>query len=136
MSILANAVLRAVPGAFILNSGIGKIGMPADAAKGLQEMAAQGVPAVGDMTPEQFGKFLTYGEIAVGAALLTPLVPTRVAGAALGALSAGFIASYFSIPSMTKEDGVRPSDDGTALAKDTWLGAIAVALMLGGAGRK
>src|SRR5699024_12145752 len=30
---LSTAVLRAVPGAFILNSGIGKLGLPAEAAE-------------------------------------------------------------------------------------------------------
>ena len=30
---------------------------------------------------------------------------------------------------MTKDDGIRPSEDGTAVAKDTWLAAIGLALM-------
>ena len=38
---LSSAILRAVPGAFILNSGIGKLGMSAEAAEGMQGMAAQ-----------------------------------------------------------------------------------------------
>ncbi len=129
---VSNAVLRAVPGAFILNSGIGKLGLKGEAAAGLQQMAAQGVPAVAKLTPDQFGKLMSYGEIAVGSALLLPFVPTRVAGAALGTLAAGFVSSYFRIPSMTQADGIRPSHEGTAVAKDLWLAAIAAALVLRG----
>ncbi|WP_240372402.1 hypothetical protein [Brevibacterium zhoupengii] len=126
---LDTALLRAVPGAFILNSGIGKLGLDEASAAGLQQMAANGVPFVEEMTPAQFGKFLSYGEIAVGAALLLPFVPTRLAGAALTTFSAGLVANYFSIDSMTQDDGIRPSEDGTAVAKDTWLAAIGLALM-------
>lgn len=126
---LSTALLRAVPGAFILNSGIGKLGLDEESSAGLQQMAASGVPMVEEMTPAQFGKFLSYGEIAVGAALLLPFVPTRLAGAALTTFSAGLVANYFSIDSMTQDDGIRPSEDGTAVAKDTWLAAIGLALM-------
>lgn len=129
---LSTALLRAVPGAFILNSGIGKLGMDEETAKGMQGMAANGVPMVKKMTSAQFGKFLSYGEIAVGAALLLPFVPTRIAGAALTTFSAGLVANYFAIDSMTEDDGIRPSQDGTPLAKDTWLVAIGTSLMLTG----
>ncbi|MGO1686062.1 MAG: hypothetical protein ACTHYR_13885 [Brachybacterium sp.] len=127
---LSSAVLRAVPGAFILNSGIGKLGMPAEMAEALQGMAAKGVPPLGDLTPEQFGKFLSYGEIAVGAALLLPFVPRKVAGLGLAAFSGSMISMYLRTPGMTEADGVRPSQDGTSLAKDSWLLAIAAALIL------
>ncbi|MGP9536513.1 hypothetical protein ACT3SP_00780 [Brachybacterium sp. AOP43-C2-M15] len=132
---LSTAVLRAVPGAFILNSGIGKLGLPAEAAESLQGMAAQGVPPLGKLTPEQFGKFLSYGEIAVGAALLLPFVPTRVAGLGLAAFSGSMVSMYLRTPGMTEADGVRPTQDGTAVAKDTWLLAIAAALLLSGGKR-
>lgn len=133
---LDTALLRAIPGAFILNSGIGKLGMDEGTATYLQQTAANGVPMVENMTSEQFGKFLSYGEIAVGAALLLPFVPTRVAGAALTTFSAGLVANYFSIDSMTKDDGVRPSEDGIPLAKDTWLAAIGLALMFTSGAKK
>jgi len=35
---LSTALLRAVPGAFILNSGIGKLGLDEESAAGLQQM--------------------------------------------------------------------------------------------------
>ncbi|MDN5688527.1 MAG: DoxX family membrane protein [Brachybacterium sp.] len=127
---LSTAVLRAVPGAFILNSGIGKLNLPAEMAEGLQGMAAQGVPPLGKMTPEQFATFLSYGEIAVGASLLLPFVPTKMAGAGLAAFSGAMMAMYLRTPEMTESDGVRPSQAGTALAKDSWLLAIGAALIL------
>ncbi|GAA1491166.1 DoxX family membrane protein [Brachybacterium sacelli] len=127
---LSTAVLRAVPGAFILNSGIGKLGMPAEMAEALQGMAVKGVPPLAKMTPEQFAKFLSYGEIAVGATLLLPFVPTKVAGAGLAVFSGSMMAMYLRTPEMTESDGVRPSQEGTALAKDSWLLAIASALIL------
>jgi hypothetical protein len=33
---------------------------------------------------------------------------------------------------MTEGDGVRPTQEGTAIAKDTWLLAIAAALLVAG----
>ncbi|MCS6712295.1 DoxX family membrane protein [Brachybacterium sp. EF45031] len=133
---ISTAILRAVPGAFILNSGIGKLGMDEGTATYLQEAAAKGLPIVKEMTPEQFGKFLTYGEIAVGAMLLAPFVPTRIAGAALTTFATGLVSSYFRTPGMTQKDGVRPTQEGTPLAKDTWLAAIGAALLLGGSTRR
>ena len=133
---LSTAILRAVPGAFILNSGIGKLGMPAEMAAGLQGMAAQGVPPLAKLTPEQFAKFLSYGEIAVGASLLLPFVPTKLAGLALAGFSGSMVSMYLRTPGMTEDDGVRPTQDGTAVAKDTWLLAIAAALVLSGGSKK
>lgn len=132
---LSTAILRAVPGAFILNSGIGKLGMDAGTAAHMQGMAAQGVPPLGKLTPEQFAKFLSYGEIAVGAALLLPFVPTKVAGLGLAAFSGSMVSMYLRTPGMTEADGVRPSQDGTAVAKDSWLLAIAAALVLSQSGK-
>src|SRR5690625_6746337 len=95
-------------------------------------MAANGVPMVENMTPAQFGKFLSYGEIAVGSALLLPFVPTRIAGAALTSFAAGLVSNYFSIDSMTKYDGFRPSVDGSAVANDTMLASFGLDLVLYG----
>ncbi|GAA4918301.1 hypothetical protein [Nesterenkonia rhizosphaerae] len=126
---LSTLALRTIPGAFILNSGIGKLRLNAESAAGLQDMAATGIPAVKNLPPQKFGKALAWGEIGVGAALLTPVVSNRLAGLALGGFSAGLLSMYFRNDAMTEADGVRPTQDGTALAKDTWLAAIAVALI-------
>ena len=132
---IATIALRAIPGAFVLNSGIGKLGMDEQTAGSLQAEAEKGVPALGSMEPAKFGKLLSYGEIGVGAALLLPFVPNRLAGLALGGFSAGLLSVYFRDPAKTTDDGVRPSGEGTALAKDSWMMAIAIALVAGGSRR-
>ena len=126
---LSNAILRGVTGAFVLNSGLSKRGMPTEAAQGLQGFAATGVPAVAKMSPDAFGKSVAYSEVGIGAALLTPVVPKKVAGAALGVFSAGLLSMYFRNPAMTESDGIRPSQDGMSLAKDAFMAAIAGALI-------
>lgn len=129
---LKNAALRSVPGAFILNSGISKLGMPEETAQYLQSMAVKGVPALEKLTPKQFATFLSWGEITVGASLLAPFVPTKVAGAGLAIFSGSMLSMYLNTPEMTEDDGVRPTQEGTPVAKDSWLAAIAVALLLDG----
>lgn len=126
---LANAALRAVPGAFILNSGIGKLNLDKDSAAQLQQMAVNGVPQVKDLDPQLFGKLLAGSEIALGSALLTPFLPNRLVGLGLGAFSAALLSMYVNTPGMTQEDGIRPTQDGTPIAKDAWLAAIAIALV-------
>lgn len=126
---LPNLILRGVSGAYVLQSGIGKLGMPTEAAAGTQEFAATGVPAVKKMSPDTFGKFLSYSEIGIGGALLAPFVPNRVAGLALGGFSAGLLAIYFRNEAMTQPDRIRPSEAGTGLSKDLFMAAIAGALI-------
>ncbi|MGD7003393.1 hypothetical protein [Corynebacterium halotolerans] len=126
---LPNIILRGVSGAYILQSGVGKLGLPAEAAAGIQEFAATGVPAVKKMSPETFGKFLSYSEIGIAAALLTPFVSNRAAGAAMGTFSAGLLAIYFRNEAMTQADRLRPSEAGTGLSKDLFMAAISGALL-------
>ncbi|MHA7227073.1 hypothetical protein [Glutamicibacter soli] len=128
---IANAALRLVSGAFILNSGINKLRVDEASAAGLQQMAANGVPQLGEMEPAAFGKMLSIGEISLGSALLLPLIPSRLAGLGLGAFSGVILASYLRTPGLTESDGIRPTQDGTALAKDVWLAGMAVALIFG-----
>lgn len=126
----SNLALRAIPGAFILNSGFGKLQMDDDTITYLRGEAAKGMPMFADMEPAQFRKLLGYGEITVGAALLLPFIPNRLAGLALGGFSAGLLSIYLSDPAKTEEDGIRPSGEGLSMAKDSWLAAIAIALIL------
>lgn len=126
---LSNAILRGVTGAFVLNSGLSKRNLPTEAAQGLQGFAATGIPQVSKLDPDTFGKTIAYSEIGVGAALLTPFVPKKIAGAALGTFSAGLLSMYFRNPNMTQSDGIRPSQEGTALGKDSFMLAIAGALL-------
>lgn len=126
---IINAALRLVSGAFILNAGIGKLDLAPEHAAGLQAAAGELIPQVADLTPERFGKYLSYSEIGLGAFLLAPFVSSRLAGLALGAFSGGLVATYLKSPGMTEPDGIRPTPAGTAMAKDFWLAGIAVALL-------
>ena len=133
---IANAALRLVSGAFILNSGINKLRIDEASAAGLQQMASNGMPQLAELEPSVFGKVVSISEISLGSALLLPLVPSRLAGLGLGAFSAVLLSSYLRTPGMTESDGVRPTADGTALAKDFWLAGIAAALIFARKGAK
>lgn len=132
MSKLSKLFLRAIPGAFIANSGAGKIGMPADASAGIQQYAATGVPFVKAIPAEKFGTVLGASEVGLGALLLAPFVSSRVAGAGLTAFSAGLLSLYFANPENTQKDGIRPSEEGLSLSKDFFMLAIGLGLLFDG----
>jgi hypothetical protein len=127
---MSHIPLRLTTGAFILNAGYGKRNLDKDSAAGLQSMAARVIPPVSRMKPETFGKVLSYAEMTLGAALLAPFLPSRLVGVGLGIFSGSLLTMYRRIPGMTQADGIRPSQQGTALAKDVWMFGIAIALVL------
>ena len=133
---LSSGILRTVTGAWILNSGIGKLRLDEDAAKGLRSMAAKGVPAVENIDPKLFGRLLSATEIALGAGLLTPFVSRRLIGLALAGFGSGLLTMYFGDPQFTESDRIRPSQAGIPLAKDAWLVAIGLALLFSGRDRR
>lgn len=125
--------LRAATGSFILNSGLSKRGMPHEAAEGLHGFASTSeLPGIADMEPQTFSQTLSTTEIALGTALLTPIVPRRLAGLGLTAFAAGLMRLYWKAPGVRQEGDVRPTEEGTGLAKDVWLLGIGLALLLGG----
>ncbi len=122
--------IRVATGAFILNSGIGKLNADEGTAEFLHGSAASTYPALfKDMKPQSFAQLLAYSEIAVGATLLAPTVSATVAGAALTGFGASLMGMYFKTPSMTMDDGIRPSQEGTAVAKDVWLVGAGLTLL-------
>jgi hypothetical protein len=122
--------LRLSAGAFILNSGLSKRKLDREGAAGLQSMASTVFPPLGRMEPEKFGKLLSYGETALGASLLMPFVPSRLAGVGLVAFSGSLLAMYRKAPGMTLEDKIRPTPEGIGLAKDVWLLGMGLTLLL------
>ena len=126
---LSEIAPRISAGAFILNSGLGKRGADAEAAAGMHGFAAGTYPFLKGMEPQQFARTLSSSEIAVGGLLLTPFVPTAVAGAALTAFSGGLLGLYLRTPGM-HDDRFRPTGPGTALAKDVWLVGIGAGLLI------
>jgi hypothetical protein len=120
---------RLAAGAFILNAGLGKWSADEQAAARLHGMATGTYPFLARVKPKDFVRLLSAGEIALGSALLLPVVPAGVAGAGLAAFSAGLLGMYLRTPGMTRPDGVRPSQQGTPLAKDVWMLGIGLGLV-------
>lgn len=121
---------RLAAGAFMVNSGWTKLGANHEAAEGLHAMAAGTYPSVRQLDPERFTRLLAVGELTVGAALLAPVVPTGLAGAALTGFSAGLLGLYLNTPGMRREGSLRPTQQGTPLAKDVWLLGMGVGLVI------
>ncbi|MGI8574532.1 MAG: hypothetical protein ACR2MA_04150 [Egibacteraceae bacterium] len=126
--------LRLATGAFILNSGLNKRGMQGEAAEGLHGFATTAYPQFKDWAPEQFVKRLSAGEIALGSALLTPFVPAKLAGLGLTAFAAGLNRLYWKAPGLRQEGDFRPTEDGIGVAKDVWMTAIGLALVISSLG--
>ena len=129
---LSEIAPRISAGAFILNSGLGKRGADAEAAAGMHGFAAGTYPFLKSVPPQQFVQGLAAAEIGIGALLLTPFVPTFVAGAALTAFSGGLIGLYLKTPGMRKPGSLAPTETGLTLAKDSWLVGIGIGLMTRG----
>lgn len=133
---LANVPVRLATGAFILNSGLGKLKADEGTAQYLHGAAASTYPAFAGMQPKTFAKVLAVSEIGVGTALLTPFVPASLAGAALAGFGGSLMGMYLKTPSMTQEDGIRPTQEGLAVAKDSWLVGAGLSLLADGLRRR
>ena len=128
---LSHVPLRLATGAFILNSGLGKRGLQGEAAEGLHGMASVTLPGpLREMDATEFAQLLSRAEIALGVALLAPFVPSRLAGAALTAFGGGLLSLYMQTSGMRQEGSFRPTQAGTALAKDVWLVGAGLTLLL------
>jgi hypothetical protein len=121
---------RIAAGAFILNSGLGKLSADEQTAAQLHGFAAATYPFVGKLKPADFARLLAVSEIALGSALLVPVVPAGVAGAGLVAFAGGLLGLYARTPGMRKEGSIFPSQEGTALAKDVWMAGIGLGLVI------
>jgi hypothetical protein len=129
---LSEIAPRISAGAFILNSGLSKRGADEAAAAGLHGFAAGTFPFLKSVPPKQFAQGLATAEIVLGAALLTPFVPTAVAGAALTAFSGGLLGLYLKTPGMRKPNSLAPTEQGLPIAKDVWLLGIGIGLFTRG----
>ncbi|MCW3819259.1 hypothetical protein ONA91_32935 [Micromonospora sp. DR5-3] len=127
---LTHAPLRLAIGAFILNSGLGKRSLEGEAAAGMHGMAVGAMPQLQQFEPDRFAKLLSRAEMALGAALLAPFVPSLLAGAGLTAFGAGLVQLYLKTPGMREQNSLRPSQAGIGLAKDVWLVGAGLTLVL------
>jgi hypothetical protein len=122
--------VRLVTGAFILNSGLTKRRANEEAASQLHGFAVGAYPQLSKLKPQRFVRLLSTGEIILGVALLAPVVPAFAAGAGLTAFSAGLLGLYARTPGMRQPGSVRPTEQGTGLAKDVWMLGIGAALVI------
>jgi uncharacterized membrane protein YphA (DoxX/SURF4 family) len=127
---LSHVPLRLVTGAYILHSGWQKWHGDEKTAGGVHGMAANAYPILKDLPPARFLRMLSIGEMSVGALLLTPLVPTFVAGAALSSFSTALLGMYARLPGMHEPDSVWPTQRGIAISKDSWMLGIGLSLLV------
>lgn len=130
---LGQLPLRLTTGSYFLNSGLSKWNADEDAAKYLENFAASAYPFLAKLPPKLFVRTLSATELAIATALLLPVVPATVAGAALAAFSAGLVGLYLRSPGLRQPGSLRPTEQGIALSKDVWLTAIGVSLVISGA---
>jgi hypothetical protein len=126
---------RLAAGAYVLNAGLGKRHVTEERAAGLHGMAKGTYPFLGSWDAPSFVRTLSTSEIALGAALLTPLVPTALAGAALTGFAGGLLGMYLRTPGMRKPGSLAPSDKGLTISKDVWLLGIGLGLLVDALGR-
>ena len=117
MGKFSNAALRLTAGALILDAGVKKFKADEGTYAFLQQMAATGVPAVSKLDAT-----------ALGATLLTPFIPARLAGAGLTAFATSLMTMYFRNPDM-HDELFRPTQDGQQLANNIVLLGAGLALL-------
>jgi len=121
---------RIATGAFILNSGISKLNADEATAEQLHGFAVGTYPFLAKLKPKDFAKLLGGAEVALGSALVLPIIPSAVAGAGLAAFSAGLLGLYVKTPGMRKEGTPLPTQQGIPLAKDVWMLGVGLGLVI------
>ena len=122
---------RITTGAYILHAGLDKWNGDEARAKAVHGMAAGAFPVLKQIPPERFLRLLAASEIAVGTALLAPVVPSALAGAALTGFSGALVAMYARTPALHKPGSIWPSQAGTGVSKDVWMLGIGLGLLAG-----
>jgi hypothetical protein len=122
---------RIATGAYILHSGLGKWRADETRAKALHGMAAGAFPVLSHIPPTRFVRLLAASEIALGTALIAPIVPSALAGAALTGFSGSLVTMYARTPALRKPGSIWPSQAGVAVSKDIWMLGIGLGLVAG-----
>jgi uncharacterized membrane protein YphA (DoxX/SURF4 family) len=120
---------RLATGAYILHTGWEKWHGSEEQAKGVHGMAAGAYPFLGSIPPTTFLKALAAAEIGIGTVLLAPVVPNRIAGAALTGFAGGLLTMYLRTPGLHKPGSVWPSPAGIGVSKDVWMLGIGLGLL-------
>ena len=123
---------RLTTGGYILHTGLDKWHGTAEQAAGVHRMASGAFPFLRSVPPERFLRLLAAAEIATGAALLLPVVPDALAGAALAGFSGGLLTMYARTPTLRKPGSIWPTPAGIAVSKDVWMLGVGLGLLAAG----
>ena len=121
---------RVTTGVYILHAGLEKWKGDEDRATAVHGMAAGAFPFLKDLPAPRFLRLLAASEIALGAALLAPVVSNTLAGAGLTAFSGGLVGIYGRTPALHKPGSIWPTQAGTGVSKDVWMLGIGLGLVL------
>ena len=120
---------RIATGAYILHSGLDKWRADEIRATALHGTAARAFPVLDRIPPARFLRLLAASEIAIGTALLAPIVPNALAGAALTGFSGSLVTMYARTPALRRPGSIWPSQAGVAVSKDIWMLGIGLGLV-------
>jgi hypothetical protein len=121
---------RLITGAYFLNAGLSKRGADQATAGQLHGFATGTYPVFGRLDAKRFTGLLSTAELAIGTALVLPMVPAWLAGTGLTAFALGTLGLYLRTPGMRQQGSLRPTQQGIPLAKDAWMVGIGLALMV------
>ena len=120
---------RVTTGVYILHSGLDKWRTDETRATALHGIAAGAFPVLNRIPPTRFLRLLAASEIAIGTALLAPIVPNALAGVALTGFSGSLVTMYARTPALRKPGSIWPSQAGVAVSKDIWMLGIGLGLV-------
>jgi hypothetical protein len=130
---LRRVPLRLTTGAFILSAGVDKWKGDEATAGQIHGFATGTYPLLKGIEPKKFLRLLAGSEIALGSALLLPVVPATLAGLGLTGFAAGLLGLYVRTPGMRRGAGdPRATQEGTAISKDLWMLGIGLGLLADG----
>jgi hypothetical protein len=130
---LRRAPLRLATGAFILSTGLDKWKGDEETAGQVHGFASGTYPFLKQIESTKFLRLLATSEIALGTALLLPVVPAAVAGAALTGFSAGLLGLYLRTPGMRRGPrDLRSTPQGLPISKDVWMLGVGLGLVVDG----
>jgi hypothetical protein len=121
---------RMLTGLYFLNSGLSKAAADEATAVQLHGFATGTYPFLGKLDARRFTRLLSAGETAIGVALVLPVVPAGLAGAALTAFALATLGLYLRTPGLRKEGSLRPTQQGIAISKDIWMVGIGLSLVI------
>jgi hypothetical protein len=130
---LRRAPLRLTTGAFILSSGLDKWKGDEETAAQIHGFASGTYPFLKGIEPKKFLRLLAGSEIALGSALLLPVVPATLAGLGLTGFAAGLLGLYVKTPGMRRGAlDPRSTPQGLTISKDVWMLGTGLGLVVDG----